>query len=77
MIAEEFERKKFEKWFEEDSYPLESYWFLRDSDGEYASKYVSGAWYGWSGLAKKIHWEKRWAELLVAFAEFDTQQEQK
>ena len=40
-------REEFEKWFEDDSFPLEANWFKKDDDGDYALSSTDFAWRGW------------------------------
>jgi hypothetical protein len=40
-------RKAFEEWFEADAMPLESDWFRKDADGDYAQTHVDQSWSAW------------------------------
>lgn len=49
------ERRKFERWYEADAYPLEhSNWFAVDGDGDYRIDHVAWAWKGWEARAKLL-----------------------
>lgn len=50
----EAERKKFERWYEDDAMPLEhSNWFKRDADGDYEIGDVHAHWRGWLARAER------------------------
>ena len=40
-------REEFEKWFEDDSFPLEANWFKKDDDGDYYLSSTDFAWSAW------------------------------
>ena len=47
-------REEFEKWFEDDSFPLEADWFKKDDDGDYYLTSTDIAWSAWKASRSEL-----------------------